>query len=106
MSVLRHGDPLRSRISGQREEGEPPSTSTNRFLEIGEGEDDNDNDNDKNENDDDNEENNDEDNDNPAPNMRPKIGHDSDYFHQITRYLKAKHTEHQIKDKIEEDALN
>src|SRR5579859_7169003 len=38
--------------------------------------------------------------------MRLKIRHHSDYFHQITRYLKAKHTEHQIEDRIKEDASN
>ena len=80
-------------ISGQLEEGEPESTD--RFLEIGDGEDENDNNNDKNEN-----------TDTPAHSMRPKIRHDTNYFHQIMRYLKTKHTEHQMENRIKENASN
>src|SRR5579859_323246 len=89
-----------SRISGQREDGEPASTSTDKLLEIGEGEGDSEND------DDDDGDGDGEDNDTPAHSMRLKIRHDNDYFHQIMRYLKAKHAEHQIEDRIKEDASN
>src|SRR5438045_9521781 len=45
-------------------------------------------------------------NDTPTQSMRPRIHHDTRYFHQIARYLKAKLAEHQIENRMKEDALN
>src|SRR5256885_1806953 len=115
-----------SRISGQCETGDP--ASTDRFFEMEEGEeasdnnDSNNNNNDNNNNDNNNNDNNNSDNNNKdnkdnrddkdkpndtsAQSMRPRIRHDTRYFHQIARYLKAKLAEHQIEDRMKEDALN
>ena len=59
-----------------------------RFFEMEEGEEASDN-NDKDDKDD-----KDKPNDTPAQSMRPRIRHDTRYFHQIARYLKAKLAEH------------
>jgi len=95
-----------SRISGQRETGDP--ASTDRFFEMEEGEDASDNNDNDNSDNDNNDTNDDKDkpNDTPAQSMRPRIRHDTRYFHQIARYLKAQLAERQIEDRMKEDALN
>src|SRR5205085_11155939 len=95
-----------SHISGQRETGDP--ASTDRFFEMEEGEDASDNNDNDNSDNDNNDTNNDKDkpNDTPAQSMRPRIRHDTRYFHQIARYLKAQLAERQIEDRMKEDALN
>ena len=88
-----------SRIPGQREEGEPASAG--RFMELGEGE---------------GEDEGDEISDTqdvdggsgapatPAPSMRPKIRHDTRYYENIRRYLRAKSIEKEVDEKIKKDA--
>ena len=73
-------------ISGQRETGDP--ASTDRFFEMEEGEEASDTN--VNDNADNDSTSKPASNDTPAQSMRPKIRHNTDYFHQITRYHKAK----------------
>jgi hypothetical protein len=102
-----------SRIPGQREEGEPASAE--RFMELGEGEGEEEGDENR-EHDDVDERARDEISDTqdvdggsgapatPAPSMRPKIGHDTRYYENIRRYLRAKSIEKEVDEKIKKDA--
>jgi len=92
-------------IPGQREEGEPASAERFMELEEGEGEDEEGDEGDNLVHDDVDERARDEEEnrDTPAPSMRPKIQHDTNYYNSIKRYLQAKNIEEEVDEKIKKD---
>jgi len=95
-----------SRMPGQHEEGE--LASAERFMELGEGEGKGDEGDDVAHDDvderaqDENQETSDT--PAPAPSMRPKIRHDTRYYENIRRYLRAKSTEEELDEKVKSDS--
>ena len=87
-------------MPGQREEGEPASAE--RFMELEEGEGEDGDEEDDLAHDDVDERARDE--DTPAQSMKPKIRHNTNYYENVRRYLRAKSMEEEVDEKIKKDA--